>query len=394
MYLEELIIPEKEIKRRILSFKRLLNKSNIDFAIIVQNADMLYFTGIVQQGIVLISAQGEDLFLVKKNLELALSNSKFPKIIQLKSLKDLKNHIPENSTIGFEGDIVPYNNIEFFKSILGNCRFVDISNLIRTCRAVKSEIEIEYIKKSSLQYKELCNRLPEFIHPGKTEQEIFVRAIQLLMEAGHQGFARMRSFSQEMFFGHILGTDNGLVSSYLDAPTNGAGLYPSFPQGSSFKKLEDGCLLSIDLVTCFNGYHCDQARPFQISSKVHNDYIENFKKSLEILYETLEVIKPGETWEKAYFKSIEISKKLNVEDSFMLNFSSIKFVGHGIGLEVDEFPFLAKGFKNVFIENMVFALEPKIFIKDKGVVGIENTYRITSNGVEKLTQVEDKVVKL
>jgi Xaa-Pro dipeptidase len=156
--------------------------------------------------------------------------------------------------------------------------------------------------------------------------------------------------------------------------------------------IENGRLLSVDIVCIYNGYHADQARPFLIGDRIDEDYKINFEKSVTILNETLNVIKIGVSWEEAFNKAVETAEKLNVSDTFMVNFSNIKFVGHGIGIEVDEFPFLAKGFKYQFEENMVFAFEPKIFVKGKGVVGIENTYRVTGSGVEKLTPIDDKII--
>jgi Xaa-Pro aminopeptidase len=63
----------------------------------------------------------------------------------------------------------------------------------------------------------------------------------------------------------------------------------------------------------------------------------------------------------------------------------VHFVGHGIGTEVDEYPFLARRQELELEEGMTIALEPKVVFPDKGVVGIENTHVVTPDGLEQLT---------
>ena len=63
----------------------------------------------------------------------------------------------------------------------------------------------------------------------------------------------------------------------------------------------------------------------------------------------------------------------------------IRFIGHGVGLELDEYPFLAKGQQLRLHENMVIALEPKLVFPGKGVVGVENTHVVTPDGLRPLT---------
>jgi len=72
----------------------------------------------------------------------------------------------------------------------------------------------------------------------------------------------------------------------------------------------------------------------------------------------------------------------------------IRFAGHGLGLELDEFPFIAKGQTLALEKGMMIALEPKVVFPEKGVVGIENTLLVTDNGLESLTTFSDKITIL
>jgi Xaa-Pro aminopeptidase len=70
-----------------------------------------------------------------------------------------------------------------------------------------------------------------------------------------------------------------------------------------------------------------------------------------------------------------------------------KFIGHGIGIEVDEFPFVAKGSGTILAQGMVFALEPKFVFPEEGAVGLENTYLVTADGFETLTPLDENVLR-
>ncbi len=388
MYKKEVIIPEHEIEKRIKNLQKLMKNKGYDFILILQNADIYYFSGILQQGFILIPQNSEPIYFVRRNFELAKKFSPL-KVEKLKSNKQILDFINENSIVGMELDILPVSIYKNYQKLIKNIR--DCSSLIKEVRQVKSDIEINFIRKAGLIIKNVFMELKDYIAAGKTEYDLFIFAQNIAMKHYHQGFMRMRGFNQEMFYGHILSGENGVTFGYPNAPTSGYGIYPSFPQGSTLRKIESDELVSVDLVGCYNGYHCDQTRPFKVE-KLKKEYEDNFKKVKEILDVLSEFIKPGVLWEDAYFRGCETAKKLGVEENFMgLKDDKVRFIGHGIGVEVDEEPFLAPGFKKEFKENMVMAIEPKLFFPDLGVIGLENTYVVTKSGLEKITPCEDKI---
>ncbi len=389
MYNKDLIIQKNEIDRRIKLLQDQLINQNIDYAFIIQNADIFYFTGFVSASILLIS-QKDTILFCRKDIDNVKNFSNLSNIVKINSFKDIGDYIESDKIQGFELDVVPYSMINYFKKILNPSKLVDISSLIRDVRAIKSDVEIRYIKKAANLLNILCREIVNYIKPGITEVEIFAKAQEILIKNGHQGYTRMRGFNQEMFYGHLLSGEEGIISGYLDAPTCGSGIYPAFPQGSSNRVIKQGDLVSVDLVGAYNGYHADQTRPFSCG-KIDGIYYDNFQKALEIQDEVVSMIKPGIAWEDAYYKGIKIAKKLKIDEYFMGYFSKVKFIGHGIGVEVDEYPFLSPNFKKEFLPNMVFAIEPKIFLPKYGVIGIENTYLITENGCEKITISPDKI---
>ena len=102
---------------------------------------------------------------------------------------------------------------------------------------------------------------------------------------------------------------------------------------------------------------------------------------------------PGTVAGDLYEAAIEIAHEKGLGENFMgAGPDRIRFIGHGVGLELDEFPFLAKGQKTELQEGMVIALEPKLIFPGQGVVGIENTHVVTAKGLEQLTRAEEGIV--
>ena len=104
--------------------------------------------------------------------------------------------------------------------------------------------------------------------------------------------------------------------------------------------------------------------------------------------------KPGIACEDLYNKAIELVTKAGFADYFMGLGQKAKFIGHGIGLEINEMPVLAPRMKQELEPGMVFALEPKIVLPGIGPVGIENSWAVTMEGLEKLTLCTEEIVEL
>ena len=108
----------------------------------------------------------------------------------------------------------------------------------------------------------------------------------------------------------------------------------------------------------------------------------------------MDIAKPGTGCAELYNISMEMVVKNNLESYFMGTKQQAKFVGHGLGLEINEPPVLTPRSKELLEKNIVFALEPKFVIPEVGAVGIENTYVVTEIGIEKLTILEEEIIEL
>jgi Xaa-Pro dipeptidase len=195
----------------------------------------------------------------------------------------------------------------------------------------------------------------------------------------------MRGFNQEIFYGHVFAGRTAAVTSFGDAPTGGQGLAPALAQGPSRRRIERGEAVIVDLVGNCDGYLCDQTRSFCLGEPSAH-LRKASETALRILEEVETAGRPGLPASALYELALRRAGESGFGSCFLGSEHKVSFVGHGIGLEVDEYPFIARGFDLPLEAGMVFAVEPKFIFHGEGVVGVEDTFLVTDNGLEPLTR--------
>ncbi|HBF42315.1 MAG TPA: hypothetical protein DDW42_01555 [Desulfobacteraceae bacterium] len=202
---------------------------------------------------------------------------------------------------------------------------------------------------------------------------------------GHMGILRMRGWNQEMTHAHVLSGKSGSEVSYLNSPHGGTGTTPAVAQGAGNRSIRKNEPIGIDYGVAVNGYTGDQFRTFVIG---------NLSKTLERAHDCSRDIhcllvgeaKPGVRCEDLYNLAVDEAASRGYGDFFMGHGEGhVKFVGHGIGLEIDEYPIIAPRSEYKLEVGMVIAIEPKFIFPGKGVVGLEDDYLVTSSGLERIT---------
>ena len=236
--------------------------------------------------------------------------------------------------------------------------------------------------------------VPNVLHEGMTELELAGKIEAEYRRLGHQGTLRMRLWGSEMFYGHLMSGASGAVPSFLASPTGGVGAGPAVAQGAGFKTINRHEPVLVDYVFSHNGYLSDHTRIFSIGS-LPAELKDAHAAMLEVQQTIKKLAKPGVKTGDIYRQAVDKTKELGYADHFMgIGEDRVRFVGHGIGLEVDEFPFLAAGQQLELQAGMTIALEPKLIFPGKGVVGIENTHVVTEDGLEQLPQFPEEVIEL
>ncbi|MHB8067381.1 MAG: M24 family metallopeptidase [Desulfobaccales bacterium] len=383
-------VPVSEITARVAALQEELARENLALALIRQTADLYYYTGTLADGWLAVSPSVEPLLLVRRpQYRLQEAAPPWP----LAFYGDLKEIPPllagrgfaADGPLGLELDVMPVAFFQRFQKLFPQRALKDVSPLIRRQRMLKSAYEIEQLRRAARFLDQALADAPRLLQPGVSEMDVAAALEYRLRLLGHQGLVRIRTWNLELFYGHILSGISGVQAAYTDTPSGGQGFSPAFPQGAGNKKLAPGEPLSIDLFGCFNGYVVDQTRMYAIKSMPPRAW--DAFRVIEDLYRLFEdLARPGVMAGDIYQRLWQEVRDRGYEEYFMgQGPDRVSFLGHGLGLEADEFPLLTARFPYPLAADMVLAFEPKIFLPEIGMIGLEDTGRITPAGVEWLT---------
>ena len=394
------ITPTTELINRIIKLQKEMAIHNLEAVLMLQNADLFYFTGSIQQGALFVPLEGEPLYCVRKDHGRARMESGLKEVIAFSSPRDIPGFLsdfnyPMPSKLGMELDVIPVLVMNRFRKAMGEVEVADATPLIRTVRAVKSDYEINILKDAALIVDKVCKRAREVISEGMTDLELAAELEFAARKAGHQGLVRMRGFNNELFYAHVFSGTDSAVPTYSDTPLGGVGLSPSFPQGASYKKIRRHEPITIDFSGIFDGYIVDQTRMFSIG-ELPNQLSKAYHDMLAIQEHAKQAARPGVSWGGLYDECLQLACDMGYQDHFMgAKGAQVSFIGHGTGVELDEYPFIARGFNNYQLEqNMVFAFEPKVVYPGLGAIGVENTFWVGKDGLKHLTFADQELVIL
>lgn len=390
-------VPEEDLLHRIDRLRHLMTAGGIDFALMLQNVDRFYFTGTMQKGMVVVPVDGDPLIFIEKGTERAAMETPLPFTVVRNDreihriLSDL--HILKGKA-GLELDVLPVAIFERLKRIIGFDGYADVSETIKEVRAIKSPFELAQIRKSGEMLTHVFAKARNEVREGRTELEIEAALMAESRKTGHQGFLRMRGMNQEMMTMTVQAGITGAVATLLDAPITGAGITPAVPQGSSFKIVEAGVPVTIDYGGGYNGYITDETRTFVVG-----DLKEVFRKPYEtaraIIEDVMTFARPGTDCTDIFLRALETARKAGLEENFMGHGEGqVAFIGHGLGLEINELPILTARHRRVLEEGMVFAFEPKFVLPGYGAVGIEIDLIVGAHGLERVTTSSPDIVRL
>ena len=341
------LTPKPELDERISGLQNILNSANLDAALIVQKADLFYYTGTTQQGWLYVPVDRAPVFMVFKDIDRARSESNLENILPLISPKKIPDTIaglgyPSPRGLGLELDVMPTNTYFMFQSIFDKAKIQDISTPIRLQRAVKSAFEIDCVQKAAQLADQVAAMVPELVKQGMTEVEFAGLLEAHARKLGHQGLIRMRMWDNYLFYGHIMCGPGAAVPGAFASPTGGAGMNPNVGQGPSLAKIAPNQPLLVDYVFALDGYLADHARIFCLGD-LPDEFHQAHNAMLEIQEQVKTLAVPGAVTGQIYDTMVSMAEEKGYKDFFMGGAEPrIRFTGHGLGIELDEFPFIAK----------------------------------------------------
>ena len=284
-----------------------------------------------------------------------------------------------------ELDVIPVTLFERWKSILNHDNITDVSPLIKDLRLIKSEFEIAQIIKSGQIVSHVFEKAKEIVKEGMREIDIEAAIIAEGRKAGHQGFLRMRGLNQEMMCGYVAHGYSATIHSHNDVPIAGFGVTHAIAQGSSIQKIKKGLPVIVDYGGGYNGYITDETRVYAIG-ELKDIFLNGYQVTREIVEDTMSFARDGINATEIFLKAMDRAKEAKLEKYFMGHGEGqVSFVGHGLGLEINELPVITPRHTTILKEGMVFAFEPKFIIPGEGAVGIEVDFIVRKDGLQRVT---------
>jgi len=387
-------IPKEEITGRIEKLRTRLVAEGLDGALFHYAVDIYYFTGTRQNCVLWLPTEGKPVLLARKSFLRAQQESFIEDVRPFPSSKDLPQVFGEKARkIGLTCDVLPVQHFTFYRNLLPHREFHDISSINRDLRSVKSPWELDQMRMSGKLLADAFSRIPGLLRPGMRELDLAAAFEHLLRREGIGGYLRIRGFNQEIT-GIAVAGRNAALAGCFDGPVTGKGQWTAAPYGPSTDMIMEGQPILVDYGGFYNGYIADMTRVFCFG-KLDPELEHAFRASLAIQEWVRGNLVPGRTCEEIFAGAARMAEESGIAANFMGHpGETAKFVGHGVGLELDELPILAPRFKAPLQTGNVIAVEPKFLFPGKGAAGIENTFNVTEKGGELLTALPDDIVCL
>ena len=387
------LISNEELQSRWKRIQAGMSEMKADACIVASNINLYYLSGTIFTGYFYLPAEGEPVLFIRKPLGLTDN-----KVVYIRKPEDIPfwletNGISVPKHVLLEADQLTYNDYIRLQTVFNPEKTSNATTLLRQVRSVKTDWEISQFKISAKKHAEVYFHIGDCYSPGMSDMEFQAKIEYVMRTFGSIGIFRVFGNNMDIYMGSVLTGKNAEMPSPFDFALGGEGVNPSLPIGANGTILKQGTSVMVDMVGNYTAYLSDMTRTFSIG-KLPDIAYRAHQVSIDIQNAIIEKSKPGTSCSELYLLSLQIAEKTGFGKYFMGTKQQAKFVGHGVGLEINELPVLTERSKELLEPGIVFALEPKFVLPSIGAVGIENTFLVTGSGIEKLTLFEEQIIDL
>ncbi|MDL2225603.1 Xaa-Pro peptidase family protein [Eubacteriales bacterium OttesenSCG-928-M02] len=358
-----------------------------DSCIVLSKVNQYYLTGTMADGMYILKRDGDYSYHIRKGYQRAVAESPLPNIYPMHSYRDAAAQVGKDLGKAYlELDTVSYGMVERLQKAFSMKGIANLERLILDVRAVKSPYELYWMKEAGMAHQRTMERVPAIVFEGMSEMDLVSGLFQEMTALGYQGITRFRSFGTEIVLGQFGFGVSTLTPSSFDGPAGHRGYGAAAPVGGSPDVfLQKGNLVFVDMGFGKMGYHTDKTQVFYYGNSVPQEAVDAHEYCRGIQDEIAARLVPGAIPSQIYEEIMEKIPQEYRENFMGAKGNTVRFLGHGVGLHVDEMPVIAKGFDVPLVENMTIALEPKIGLEGIGIVGVEETYVVTPDGGQCIT---------
>ncbi|WP_046404460.1 Xaa-Pro peptidase family protein [Odoribacter sp. N15.MGS-14] len=384
---------ENELELKWRRIQQAMRQEEADGCLLTMNMNLYYVSGQVFNGYFYLPAEGRPYWFVKR---LTIPETNQVHVIRKPEqipdfFRDLNLAMPRKLLL--EADELSYNEYIRLQHVFRAEATGNASALIRHIRMIKTPWEIEQMRISARKHEAVYREIPACYRPGMRDIELQIEIEKRMRVHGSLGYFRAFGSNMDIFMGSLLAGENAGEPSPFDFALGGTGMHASGPLGANGTLLREGTTVMADMSGNYTAYQTDMTRVFSIGKLPDRAYRVH-RVALEIQARMERAAKPGVPCAELYRDALAMAGQEGLEDCFMGTRFQAKFVGHGVGLEINELPVLTTRSKDILQPGMTFAFEPKFVLAGIGAVGIENTFLVTDSGVEKMTLLDENIIEL
>ena len=384
---------ENELELKWRRIQQAMRQEEADGCLLTMNMNLYYVSGQVFNGYFYLPAEGRPYWFVKR---LTIPETNQVHVIRKPEqipdfFRDLNLAMPRKLLL--EEDELSYNECIRLQHVFRAEATGNASALIRHIRMIKTPWEIEQMRISARRHEAVYREIPACYRPGMRDVELQIEIEKRMRMHGSLGYFRAFGSNMDIFMGSLLAGENAGEPSPFDFALGGKGIHASGPLGANGTLLREGTTVMADMSGNYTAYQTDMTRVFSIGKLPDRAYRVH-RVALEIQARMERTAKPGVPCAELYRDALAMAGQEGLEDCFMGTRFQAKFVGHGVGLEINELPVLTTRSKDILQPGMTFAFEPKFVLAGIGAVGIENTFLVTDSGVEKMTLLDENIIEL
>ena len=384
---------ENELELKWRRIQQAMRQEEADGCLLTMNMNLYYVSGQVFNGYFYLPAEGRPYWFVKRltvpetnQVHVIRKPEQMPELF-----RDLNLAMPRKLLL--EEDELSYNECIRLQHVFRAEATGNASALIRHIRMIKTPWEIEQMRISARRHEAVYREIPACYRPGMRDIELQIEIEKRMRVHGSLGYFRAFGSNMDIFMGSLLAGENAGEPSPFDFALGGTGMHASGPLGANGTLLREGTTVMADMSGNYTAYQTDMTRVFSIGKLPDRAYRVH-RVALEIQARMERTAKPGVPCAELYRDALAMAGQEGLEDCFMGTRFQAKFVGHGVGLEINELPVLTTRSKDILQPGMTFAFEPKFVLAGIGAVGIENTFLVTDSGVEKMTLLDENIIEL
>jgi len=391
-------IPAQELEQRWARCRTLMDRHlpGAGGLLAFSRVTLYWLSGHLGNGLFWLPREGAPVLLCRKGEERARLESPLESILSFRSYRDVPGLLeqagsPLAPVAACEMGGLPWSFGQKLEQELGpGTRLVPGDTLLALGRMRKTAWELEKLRLCGERHHlALHEMLPGVLRPGMSEREVSHLAWEAFYALGHSGPLRMGAYGEECFLGHVAAGDSANYPSVFNGPVGLRGEHPAVPfMGYAGKLWRRGEPLACDIGFCLEGYVTDKTQVYWAgpASSVPDAARRGHDFCVEVQALLAGRMVPGALPEDLYREVMDLADARGMQEGFMgLGANKVRFLGHGIGLVIDEFPAIAARIKTPLEEGMVMALEPKFALPGLGMVGVENTFEVTPGGARCIT---------